>query len=272
MRPKIQGTWNLHNYFDHTRPLDFFIGFSSVSCIWGYPSQAAYACGNAFIDGLAHYRRALGLAATSLNLGIIIDVGLVVEGAVGGPQLEQWAQVLGIREETFLAIMRHTIHGAMRGHLSPQITTGLGTADIWAEHCMPQPYYFADPRFGALSIRTTAAGYGGKAQQTSEGREPMSKSLATALASATSPEQAAQIMTDALVWKTAEILQMSAAEVDTSLPLYRYGIDSLTAIELRNWISREAKANIALLEVVAAASIRDFGAQIAEKSKWVAFA
>lgn len=76
-------------------------------------------------------------------------------------------------------------------------------------------------------------------------------------------------MTEALVKRTADILQMPTSEVDPAQPLYRYGVDSLTAIEVRNWISRELKANMALLEIVSAVPIREFAAKIAEKSQLV---
>lgn len=66
-----------------------------------------------------------------------------------------------------------------------------------------------------------------------------------------------------------QCLRVPPSEVDPAQPLYRYGVDSLTAIEVRNWISRELKANIALLEIVSAVPIGDFAAKIAEKSQLV---
>ena len=38
LRPKVQGTWNLHRYFGHERPLDFMIFCSSIAGVFGNPS------------------------------------------------------------------------------------------------------------------------------------------------------------------------------------------------------------------------------------------
>ena len=47
----------------------------------------------------------------------------------------------------------------------------------------------------------------------------------------------ASIITDALVAKTAEILRIPTSEIDPSRPMYSYGVDSLVALEVRNWIT-----------------------------------
>ena len=40
---------------------------------------------------------------------------------------------------------------------------------------------------------------------------------------------------------------MPLSEVDSDRPMYRHGVDSLVALEVGNWITRELQANMALL-------------------------
>jgi phthiocerol/phenolphthiocerol synthesis type-I polyketide synthase D len=59
-----------------TRQLDWWVGFSSVASLLGSPGQAAYACANAWLDGLVAWRRASGLPGTAINWGQWSDVGV----------------------------------------------------------------------------------------------------------------------------------------------------------------------------------------------------
>ncbi|WP_194858347.1 SDR family NAD(P)-dependent oxidoreductase [Myxococcus sp. AB056] len=88
MGPKVDGAWNLHALATDTT-LEHFVLFSSTASLIGSPGQASYAAANAFLDALAHFRRARGLPAISLNWGSWGEVGMAVADARRGDRLAE---------------------------------------------------------------------------------------------------------------------------------------------------------------------------------------
>jgi len=74
--PKAYGAWLLHKGTQDL-PLDCFVMYSSISSIFGNPAQGNYGAANAFLDSLAHHRRALGLPALTMNWGVLGGEGYV---------------------------------------------------------------------------------------------------------------------------------------------------------------------------------------------------
>ncbi|MCC6356328.1 MAG: SDR family NAD(P)-dependent oxidoreductase [Verrucomicrobiae bacterium] len=75
MAAKMRGAWSLHE-MTLDQPLDLFVLFSSAASLLGAPGQSNYASANAFLDALAHYRRAGNRCALSVNWGPWAEVGM----------------------------------------------------------------------------------------------------------------------------------------------------------------------------------------------------
>ena len=78
LAPKIQGAWNLHE-LTQKYDIESFILFSSASSLLGSAGQTNYCAANAFLDVLAHARRAQGLPAIAINWGAWQNTGLASE-------------------------------------------------------------------------------------------------------------------------------------------------------------------------------------------------
>ena len=92
MGPKVSGAWNLHTQ-TLGMPLDFMVFFSTIGSLLGAPTQSNYCAANAFMDALAHHRRASGRPALSINWGPWKDAGMAARQQPAA--LRAW-EMLGI--------------------------------------------------------------------------------------------------------------------------------------------------------------------------------
>jgi 6-methylsalicylic acid synthase len=75
LAPKVSGALALHEAFP-PNSLDFFVLYSSIGQLVGTAGQASYGSGNAFLDGLATYRRAKGDNAVAFQFTALRGMGM----------------------------------------------------------------------------------------------------------------------------------------------------------------------------------------------------
>ncbi|KAJ5553023.1 type I iterative polyketide synthase [Penicillium frequentans] len=252
---KVEGAWNFHNVLSSTK-LDFFIALSSVAGVIGNRGQAAYAAANVFLDEFMSYRRSLNLPGTTIDLTAVSDAGYLAD--VDAKRLAEVLKNIGsdtMDEGEVLALFGAAITGDLGNSCSGQSITGLSlgkTLDhFWAQ----------DAKFSGL--------YESAKEKLGSGGGPSGPSvpLNVQLASAENKEAALHICYLALAAKLAQVLQISLEDMDPSVTVSSLGLDSLVAIEIRNWIAREANANVQVLELLSSGSLMALAEIILTKSQ-----
>ncbi|KAL2061047.1 hypothetical protein VTL71DRAFT_9099 [Oculimacula yallundae] len=257
-RPKMQGSWNLHESMP--KDLDFFIFLSSSAGAIGARGQANYNSGNGFQDALAHHRRAKGMAAVSLDLGPILGAGMVAEDESTLEMLRA-AGFFGIREKDFhiivaAAMTRYTEDD----HLTPaQLITGTGTGGAVIQNNVGDPYWYNEARFSIMSrlglIPSTT--------------DSSTLSMQELLSSATSLSDASSIILEGLITLFAKSMNMLPGDLDTRKSASAYGVDSLVAVGTRNWIFRETGVDVSIFEILSEGSIGEMAGDIARKCRFL---
>ncbi|KAI1618129.1 PKSN polyketide synthase for alternapyrone biosynthesis [Exophiala viscosa] len=252
---KIPGTWNLHAFLPED--MDFFIVLSSVVSVIGNTGQANYSAGNSYLDALAHYRHNKGLAATSLNIGLVTDATHFTEDFTIENFLQLYGHLVPVSVED--KEVNIALTAAMRGVTSDgvkvptQVVVGI-RGDLDREGSVTSLW----PKDRKFDHRAKYKGTGG-----GDGKVP----LKTILANAKSIGEAAEAVESALRSSVATSMGSSPDEVDVDKPLHSFGIDSLKAVEVRNWLFREAKADISVFEILSPTPLNVLSTKIAAKSK-----
>ncbi|KAK1962030.1 beta-ketoacyl synthase domain-containing protein [Colletotrichum sublineola] len=264
--PKVQGTWNLHKHLP--ADMDFFIMLGSVAGLVGNRGQSNYAAGNTFQDALAVYRRARGLAATCIDLCNVMSVGFVAENqeTLNKNPLFFYAHD-GIREDEFLSLVEfHLDAGRACTQGQPQIAVGLAPLSVFKERGLPEPTFIKSPLFRQLR----SAG-GGESAATADAASDQNGAISVtrALKSAQGPETAAEIICDALVKRISRTMRIPVPDIDVGKPIHVYGVDSLVAMEIRNYLASECGSAVSVLEIMGNKSMEVLSGEIAKGSKFV---
>ncbi|GAB1191966.1 hypothetical protein APSETT444_001150 [Aspergillus pseudonomiae] len=81
LAPKVSGTWNLHRAVEG-QPLDFFLVLSSLVGITGHAGQANYSAACTYLDAFTQYRRQMGLPSSVVDLGPVAGSAAIADQAV----------------------------------------------------------------------------------------------------------------------------------------------------------------------------------------------
>ena len=211
LAPKVAGAWNLHAA-SRSLDLDFFVLYSSLAGLLGSAGQASYAAANAFLDALAHGRRAAGLPALSINWGVWDRAGMAAALDEGSRRRLTDAGIAPMDPDDALAGLEWALASA-----KPQVAVMSVDWRKYIAYRNAQPAFLAGIDPSLASAATT--------------REP---SLLDALQAA-APERRKAVVLDYVRRQALAVLGVPAGHaIDNDQGLRDAGLDSLMALELKN--------------------------------------
>ncbi|KAJ5938107.1 hypothetical protein N7454_004449 [Penicillium verhagenii] len=263
MKPRIHGIWNLQNVLQSASvksSLDFFITLSSAASFVGNLGQSPYAASGTYMAALAAYPQVSGIPCTTIDLPIVRGVGYLSDdskreeiAATLGTDSVNATQIRGL----VAAAMRNEMQETCEGHCV------VGFDGVKRQAISDQRFWVNDTKISQLLRLSTLAGSGGLTDAAASNDQI---SPAAAIQLCQNREAAEAVVVSALAEKISSILMRPLEELDPAAPITVYGLDSLVAIEIRNWIKRELKSSMQVLEILAGDSLPALADHILRKS------
>ncbi|WP_344432331.1 type I polyketide synthase, partial [Amycolatopsis minnesotensis] len=218
LRPKVDGARNLHELTEGA-DLAAFVLFSSGAGVFGGAGQANYAAANSFLDALAAHRRANGLVATSLAWGLWDHRGGMA-GRLSDAGLERMARdgIVPLSAEKGLALF----DAGLRSEMPLLVPAGLDLPAMRAASDGVVPPLFRK-LIAAPVRRAVSASRAGSASAFLDGLRGLGEAARTEAVLTVVRAEAAKVLGFG-----------GAASVAEDRAFSDIGIDSLTAVDLRN--------------------------------------
>lgn len=261
MKSKVQTSSNLHRLLP--KDMDFFILLASLAGVAGQMASANYAGGCTFQDALARYRVAQGQKAISLDIGWMRNVGIIAENSGYQRQRQSLNDMNPIDDTELLAVLTLACdpENPLRTPTTPrapgQVLFGLRTPAENMVQGLESPAVLDRPLFAGFSF---IPGGGSQAPGQPSSAATADQGAGALFRQAGDSGERVQVVLRALSAKLARAMSISPEDVEPGKALSAYGVDSLMAVELRNWIGREFGAAVAVFDImggVAIASVAD---------------
>lgn len=224
LRSKVHGTNNLNNAFSKST-LDFFLMLSSLTAVVGTIGQANYAAGNTFQDALAHANADSKTKYLSLNIGMVEDAA--VNSALIKKSLGKQGFTM-IKSQELLSFFEFAITSAIEKDSCQQMVLGFdrdSLSQVTAMNATLRSAMFIHvrlpDRMGPSANATNVGEYSDRSFE-----------------QAGDPQDDVESISMAIAGKISSLSALSHESLDMNLPISELGVDSLMAIEMRNWISR----------------------------------
>jgi hypothetical protein len=168
-----------------------------------------------------------------------------------------------IHEDEFHAVLEQHVDPPHGGAAAAQVAIGLAAKAAFAKKGIPEPSFLRHPLFARL--QSSADRF-----ELADGEDESFAALRAGLRTARTVEEATTLVVDMLVRRLASVMGLQAEDIDSSKPVHYYGVDSLVAVELRNWLAKYLEAQVEVLDIMGDGSIVSLCEKIVQSSKLLA--
>nr|WP_315033459.1 SDR family NAD(P)-dependent oxidoreductase [uncultured Chryseobacterium sp.] len=245
LKPKVDGAMNLH-LLSHEMELDHFVLFSSISSLIGNIGQANYVAANAFLDSFAHWRKSMQLPATTINLGVLKESGVVSRNE----NLEKLLEGSGINGFTNKEVLQGI------DFVITEKPTQIGFFDL--------NWRVASKSFGKSGL----ALFSEVDRLNNHEEVSLSETQLSNRNSLLSLDSNAQheFMVGLLKKQLGKILKIPAASISPDKGINLLGVDSILTIEFMGMIKESLAVEIAPIELLTGPSLKQLSTKIIESS------
>lgn len=268
VKPKVDGSWNLHA--ELPKGLDFFIMFSSIMGILGSGSLSAYNAGNTYQDALAQYRISRGERAIALNLGGIPDAGYLTDHT---DQLEmfyvseKFTPVYTKEVYALLDIFCNPENTVSASLPSPQVIIGIRPPAHW-RHIEEVPFTMQQPFWGHMHHVAPLSSVSDEGNdRVAPAKQERAHHIARRLATTGSLVEAAEMVCEALKHRVSLLLGTTADRLEEQQPMDSFGVDSLSASSIRNWIYKTYNVDVPIFEIIGGGTLGSVSRAVALKTQ-----
>lgn len=252
-KPKVQGTLNLDDAFGASGSLDFFIMLSSITAILGKSGQSNYSVGNAFQDAFAHSKKASKCRYITLNLGAV-DGSLAITSLPATQQdIMRRGSVLMSFDEVF-TVLKYAMSPQANENDLHQLLLGFDRKSMEAVH---DEAGLANPMFSQIPYL----------EQKGEATKEATTDIGKLIQQATTPEEVHTIVVGGICQRFAMFTACPVEDISPDVSMESFGLDSLVAIELKNYLVRTFQATLQTSEVLDASNITSLAKTIILRSK-----
>jgi NADPH:quinone reductase-like Zn-dependent oxidoreductase/NADP-dependent 3-hydroxy acid dehydrogenase YdfG/acyl carrier protein len=242
LAPKLLGAWHLHE-LTHTKKLNFFILYSSVTTYLGNLGQANYVAANSYLEALVHYRRQQGLTAHYIAWGPIEDVGMLARNTAVKASLQTHLGGKALPSQQALQqlepILLHNIAGVAVVNWDWRSIQKFMPSARANKYTALYQHLIKDSANDSTDFRSLIAG----------------KSFTEVKA----------LLSQALLAEISKILRLPIEKLATTKPITELGMDSLMGMELVSSIEDRFAVKLPVMALTDGANIEKVAERLAQQ-------